>query len=396
MVFMGERCYKIHRIMFMAMGLWPYQKLFIWRIQTVIFFMIYSGCFLGQFMAFLTTTCDMDCFVKRFSYICINFIYIGSYYSFYFNSETIKQVLEHIQLDWKMFENSDAIKLFEEYLFGAYILSLFTYLIVPSSLLLFAALEYRPVILDAIIPMNVSRPRKTEVDFELLFFDKQEYFFLFIMAELFAITIGFFSLLVPGTFFVTLGRHCCATYKIASCLIENTAIVHMLQIPFGQKIQFMHQSICLSLYIHRRTFKFAKDLILSFDLWYFPLILICALSLSCFLFRLYNSITRFNDFHEMFVSCVILFGYLLYMFLANLLAQSYTEHSVEILKSTYDTLWYLAPLSIQKLFLIMQESIKAHSIAIGGLFALSMEGFSGLLTTAVSYFTVLHTIHSGS
>ncbi|EZA62176.1 hypothetical protein X777_05714, partial [Ooceraea biroi] len=90
---------------------------------------------------------------------------------------------------------------------------------------------------------------------------------------------------------------------------------------------------------------------------------------------------------------IIVFGYLLYMFVGNFLAQSYTDHSVELLEFTYDTLWYVAPLPIQKLFLIMQKAIKAHIVVLGGLFTLSIEGFSTLITSAVSYFTVIHTMH---
>jgi len=46
------------------------------------------------------------------------------------------------------------------------------------------------------------------------------------------------------------------------------------------------------------------------------------------------------------------------------------------LNFSYDTLWYVAPLPIQKLFLIMQKSIKSHKVILGGLFVACIEGFS--------------------
>jgi len=45
----------------------------------------------------------------------------------------------------------------------------------------------------------------------------------------------------------------------------------------------------------------------------------------------------------------------------------------------YDTLWYIAPLPIQKLFLIMQKTIKSHKIVVAGLFVPSIEGFSTVI-----------------
>ncbi|EZA50278.1 hypothetical protein DMN91_010193 [Ooceraea biroi] len=393
MVFIGERCYKLHRMMFIFMGLWPYQKPFIWRIQAVIFFMIFCGCFLFQFTPFLTTTCDIDCILKRYCYISICLVYLMSYYCFYFNSEMIKHALEHVQLDWKMFENSDAIKILEDYLHDSYILALCACAFLFTGMFTFLTVECGPVIFDVIIPINETRPRTVEIDLET-FIDKDKYFFVYIVEELLGLGTGLCTVVTTGTFLNMIGKHCCATYKIASCLIQNTVIVHTLQIPIDQKIQFMHRSICLSVYIHRRTMELINHLVVSLDLWYLPLLALAVLSLSCFLFRLYNAIMRFNDYYDIFVSSSLLNGYLLFTFLANFYGQAYTEHSIELIESTYNSLWYLAPLPIQKLFLIMQRSVKSHKIVMGGLFTLSIEGFSTLITSAVSYFTVIHAMHS--
>ncbi|XP_026828604.1 uncharacterized protein LOC105279255 [Ooceraea biroi] len=175
----------------------------------------------------------------------------------------------------------------------------------PTCVFILVMIECKPLILDIVIPMNVFRPRKTEMDFEF-FVDKEQYFFLYIMQEILTLVTGFYSILIPGTFFVTIGRHCCAIYKIASCLIANTAIVHT-QIPVAQKIQFMHRSICLSVHIHRRAMKFVKDLVQMIDLWYFPLFVICIASLSCLLFRLHITVMQTNDLHDIFMCCVLLY-----------------------------------------------------------------------------------------
>ncbi|XP_026828823.1 uncharacterized protein LOC105286028 isoform X2 [Ooceraea biroi] len=350
MVFAGARCFKLHRIMFMIVGLWPYQKTVIWQIQAVFFFGAYSCMLFSQFTPFLTTTCNMDCILKRFSIICITFVFILIYYSFYFNSEAVKQMVEHMHFDWKMFANSDAMKIFEEYLFESYIFAVslcFLYLLTSSFIMI---MESKPIILDVIAPMNESRPRKLDIDIEF-FVNEEQYFFFYLVLELSGLGIGTWSLLTTGTFLTTVTKHSCATYKIV---------------------------------------RFCKDIIPSFNMWYFPVVFIGVLSLSCVLFRLYNAIMQFNDLYDILVCNGVLVCYLLYMFMANFLAQSYTDHSVEVLESAYDTLWYVAPLPIQKLFLIMQNSIRSHKIVVGGLFVASIEGFSTLVTSAVSYFTVMH------
>ncbi|XP_026828798.1 uncharacterized protein LOC105285748 isoform X2 [Ooceraea biroi] len=378
MVFVGKRCFKLHRIMLMIIGLWPYQKPFIWRIQSVFFFSTYCCTLFFQLSTFVTMTCNMDCILKRFSYICICCVYILSYYAFYFNSEIVRKTLQHIQFDWKMFENSDIMNVFEEYLFEAYIFVFSALIFVILSAIIFTIFECRSIILDVIAPINESRPRKIEMDFEL-FVDQEQYFVLYLVQEILGGFIGGWAILTAATFLTTVMKHFCATYKIASYLIQNTVTVHTLHLPVAQRMQFMHRSICLSVYIHKRTLKFCKGLFFSFGLWYFPLLLICVLSLSCLLFRLYSALMQFNDLRDIIMSCAILFSYFVYMLMANFLAQSYTEHSVGLLKSTYDTLWYVAPLQIQNLFLIMQKSIRSHKIVVGGLFVASIEGFSTVI-----------------
>ncbi|EZA48237.1 hypothetical protein DMN91_010370 [Ooceraea biroi] len=393
MVFAGERCFMLHRILLIAMGLWPYQKPLIWKIQAVFFFSAYCSILFSQLLMFATIACNIDCTLKRFSYVCITIACIMSYYSFYFNSEIVKKALQHMQLDWKMFENSDAMKIFEEYLFESYIFMISANILGAVSGVFFMTIECRSIILDVIVPINKSRPRKVEMDLEL-FVDEEQYFFLYLAQELLGIGISAWSLVTTGTFLITIVKHLCATYKIVSYLIQNTVTIHTLQLPIVQRIQYMQRNICLSVYIHRRTLEFCKCLLLSFEMWYFPLLVICILSLSCLLFRLYNAIMQFNDLHDILMSCVFLLCYLIYMLMSNFLGQSYTEHSVKILESTYDTLWYIAPLPIQKLFLIMHKSIKSHKVVLGSLFVASIEGFSTLITTAVSYFTFMRAVRT--
>ncbi|EZA48228.1 hypothetical protein DMN91_009914 [Ooceraea biroi] len=389
MIFAGARCLKFHRTLLMIVGLWPYQKPFIWQIQTVFFFGAYCCMLFLQFTPFLTTTCNMECILKRFSYICITFIFMLNYYSFYFNSEVVKQMFGHMQFDWKLFENSDAMKIFEEYLSESYIFALFLCFLFVITVPLITIMEHRSIILDVIAPMNASRPRKREIDLEF-FVNEEQYFCFLLVLEGIGVGVGFWTLLTTGTFLITVAKHSCAAYKIVSNVMQNTVTIHTLQLPVVQRIQYMHRNICFSVYIHRRTMEFCKSLVLSFDMWYFPIVLIGVLSLSCILFRLYNAVMQFNGFIDILMSSGFLFGCFLYILMANFLAQSYTDHSVGVLQSTYDTLWYIAPLPTQKLFLIMQKCIRSHKVILGGLFIMSIEGFSTLVTTAVSYFTVMN------
>lgn len=84
----------------------------------------------------------------------------------------------------------------------------------------FLSIECRAVILDIIIPMNESRSRELEIEFES-FLDKQQYFFLYLILEILGAGIGVSTIITTGTFLVMISKHYCAAHKIArlTCMI---------------------------------------------------------------------------------------------------------------------------------------------------------------------------------
>lgn len=78
----------------------------------------------------------------------------------------------------------------------------------------FTLFECSPVILDAVAPMNVSRPRTIELFFEL-FIDKEQYFFVYLTYEILVMTIGIGTMVTTGLFLLVVGSHSCAEFKIA-------------------------------------------------------------------------------------------------------------------------------------------------------------------------------------
>lgn len=78
---------------------------------------------------------------------------------------------------------------------------------------IFIFIEFIPVILDAVAPLNESRPRNLKVPYEL-FIDDQ-YYILYAISEIITVTVGIWSTITTCTFLITMGGHCCATFKIA-------------------------------------------------------------------------------------------------------------------------------------------------------------------------------------
>ncbi|KAG7213140.1 hypothetical protein KM043_002455 [Ampulex compressa] len=86
--------------------------------------------------------------------------------------------------------------------------------------------------------------------------------------------------------------------------------------------------------------------------------------------------TTESHFDETFITAVFLLLHYAYCFYINYLGQKMIDSSTEIFKTTYDTHWYMAPVTIQKsLILIIQRSMESVKLLVGNIFVASFEGF---------------------
>ncbi|XP_019696747.1 uncharacterized protein LOC109503776 isoform X3 [Harpegnathos saltator] len=387
MVFAGQRYYDIYRIMLTKIGLWPYQKPSI--LQTVFFFSAYISFILFQLTVFLTTKCDFGDVINIFSYILPSFAYFIFYNCFYFNTNEIKQLLEQIKMDWNTVEDSE-MRILEKYAVGSRTISLILVSVLTFGGVVLIIVEMLPVILDVIAPMNVSRPRKITVDFEM-FLDQQQYFYVYLIHEIVVVMVGFSTIVATGSLLLAFLTHSCATYKIASILIGNIVTKQTFEIPTDQKTREMYRRITRAVFMQRKAIQFTKFLINSVDKWFFVLMGTGVLSLSCNLLRFLTAVTVLKEISNAIISSGVVFGHFAIMFIGNFIGQIVTDHSAGMFTAVCNTTWYLAPLPIQKMLLfVMQYSLKANTVMVGGIFIASLEGFSTLVTTSISYFTMLY------
>ncbi|EZA46821.1 hypothetical protein X777_01186 [Ooceraea biroi] len=106
---------------------------------------------------------------------------------------------------------------------------------------------------------------------------------------------------------------------------------------------------------------------------------------------LFQTVSSGHNVEEFVVHFSCLSILLLYLFLANYAAQEIIDHYNHIFITVYSIQWYAASICIQKMILfLLQRGAKAFNLNLGGLFIGSLETAGMLLSTSVSYFTVLY------
>lgn len=74
-------------------------------------------------------------------------------------------------------------------------------------------MNFLPIILDIVVPLNKSRPRQLLYVTEY-FIDREKYFFLLLLHEILVISIGSIIVIATGTITMAYAQHTCGMLKI--------------------------------------------------------------------------------------------------------------------------------------------------------------------------------------
>ncbi|XP_011861324.1 PREDICTED: uncharacterized protein LOC105558322 isoform X2 [Vollenhovia emeryi] len=186
--------------------------------------------------------------------------------------------------------------------------------------------------------------------------------------------------------------HACGLLKIASYRIEHAINVENVQdISPLKKEYVMCTRIMQAVHIQLKALKFANYIVSSFATMYFVLIILGVATVSIYMFRFFQNLQTNGDWPEIFIILTMLGGHFAYMFIANYRAQEISDHCNNLFYATYNSMWYVAPLRVQKLILfLLQYGTKNFTIILGGIYVGSLEGFATILSTSLSYFMVMY------
>ncbi|XP_025073067.1 uncharacterized protein LOC112552302, partial [Pogonomyrmex barbatus] len=229
-----ERYYKIYRIIFKILGLWPYQQSYLTRLHNLVFASILLTFIIAQ-------------------------------------ADDLKQLLEQIKDDWNSLKDKLEISIIEEY---AYDMRLFVVAITSKNInyynifcqvlsviilvftcfaLFFCIIfESLPLILDVVLPLNESRQFHS-VTITEYFVNEEKYIYYIVLHELLTGIIGTILLIGILLLIVMYMMHACALFKIASYRIENTIEKNVLMIPSPRKEDLLYRKIVYAVVMHQRA-----------------------------------------------------------------------------------------------------------------------------------------------
>ncbi|XP_070159397.1 uncharacterized protein [Polyergus mexicanus] len=252
MISIEDRYFSLNRVLLLIVGLWPYQKSKLARLQFICFFSILITFIIFQLTTFITLKCTANFIIKvlslAFGFICITI----KYYSFFINSETVRDLMEQFQRIYNNLEDINEIAIIEKYGRNArYYTATLTILFVCSIFVPMSALIW-PDILQIISSTNTSRPRQLQVSSEY-FVDQEKYFYYLLLHINAAACIGLTSAVATGTMLIAYLQYICGMFTIASYRVQNAIKIQISQDIIVRNKKLAHSRIKSAVDIHRKA-----------------------------------------------------------------------------------------------------------------------------------------------
>ncbi|KAF3054244.1 Odorant receptor 290 [Nylanderia fulva] len=386
MICLETQYLNINRILLLLLGLWPYQRSLLTKVQLILFVGIVTTFTICQFTTLITSECTLDFIFKVLSSAFFCSCLLIKYNSFWINADVLRSSLKQLQDVYNEINDENEIAIIQKYGNKAKTITILLLTLGMFCVLIFILLQMWPYIHDIVLT-NKSLSVYHSVYFEIeLFIDKEKYFYIFMLLYYSASCVGALAIIGTGTMLITYFQHTCAMFSIASYRIEQA--ISILQKNNLKNERKSCEEIIRAVNIHCKAMALCHFLMSNFVGSYFLLIMAGMISLSSNLLRI---VSLNNNMEQLVISIILVIILYVYLFVSNHVGQEIMDHNDYVFVTVYNVNWYMAPLHIQRMILfLLQRGTKSFNLNLGGIFVPSMKSAASLTSTSISYFTVLY------
>ncbi|XP_071637923.1 uncharacterized protein [Temnothorax longispinosus] len=341
---------SLNRFLLLTVGLWPYQQSKLVQLQFTLLFSVLATYILGQ----------------------------------------IKCLLEQLQHNCNELTDENEINIIKQYAIYAKRYTIAFTLVVIFLAIILVLYPIWSRVFYTLLSINETRARISPLLVTEYFVGKR-YFYLIFFHTNAAFFIGLIATTAIGSMLLMYLQHACGMFRITCYRIARTMTPETLQKNNLQNEYLIYKGLICAVDMHRKAMKFSNSTISRFKIMFALLIITFVMCGSLNGFLIFQMISFECNIEELSLRLIFMMYLLTYMFVANYIGQEIMDHNDNVFVTVYNVQWYVAPLLIQKMILfLLQRGTKTFTMNIAGLFVGSLKGAATLLSTAVSYFTVLH------
>ncbi|XP_039307234.1 odorant receptor 13a-like [Solenopsis invicta] len=252
----------------------------------------------------------------------------------------------------------------------------------------FTSMSLIPHILDIVSSLNESRPILPPYR-GYYFVDMREYFFEIFWHSVVAWQIVMVGIISHDCLFVTFVEHVCSKFAITGFHYKHLfqdCRNKMKSTPSMNPDATDFKRVAFLVRKHREALELAQLLEDTFTIPLAMQIFIATIGMSITLLQITE---KTSDNLEAMRYVFYVGGQLIHLFFLSFEGQRLIDHSLQIRNKMYSSCWYKASTRLQKMImLVMMKSLHPSFLSAGKIYIFSLQSFTSVLQTSMSYFTV--------
>ncbi|XP_035737531.1 odorant receptor 13a-like isoform X1 [Vespa mandarinia] len=403
--------YKVLQFFMRICGLWPYQSFYAKYFFIIMTIFLCEGVLIGQLLEIVQVRNELNEVIDCIPNILIS-IFVGiEFLGLIFNSKKVKKCIDRIAKDWQYLSSNTEIELLKSHTVQGRKLAI--------GYLFYMSLTGFMFMLQPILILSLNSDNSTNIQSTIPYrvqygIDIEKYYYEILFHSYISVLSHMLILSSINLIYITFIQHACGLFSVIGYKLEHIGDEKNLNDdPNVKKIDDNNYRIaldCLRKHIKviefvstlnyfvsfksnlkLQFYRFSEDIDASFSVSYFfglgLFMSILAVSGTQVLLHS-DHIIEAVRYACLFISILIQFYWLCWQ------AQRLLNYSNVPYDSAIQGRWYYTSTRCKRtLILIMIRSLKPCEITAGNLITFSIETFSSVLRTSMSYFTVLQSMH---
>ncbi|XP_039307229.1 odorant receptor 13a-like isoform X1 [Solenopsis invicta] len=382
--------YSLVKKLSLLCGQWPYQKPVTRLFCLILMTLSTLSMIIPQIAKFVTCDGNLQCILQTMSAYLLTTITLVKLYTCYFNRCKMKVLIDQLFVDWDELETPEEYEILKKYASNGRRYSLGYSLYYYFGVYVFVSMSLVPQVLDVVSPLNQSRPI-LPVYPGYYFIDERKYFFYIYTHAMMAWEIAVTVIVSHDCMLLIYIEHVCSIFTLVGFRFEQLIYNDAMKILHSHTSDaYLRKHIAFSVYTHRKALKFAQ---LIGDTFSLTLTIQLALNTVMISITLLQVTQQQADILQLIRYVMYVVGQLVHLFCLSFEGQKLIDHSLQTRDKIYNSLWYETPPKSQKMLLfVMQKSLQPIFLSASKIYIFSMENFTMIMQTSMSYFTVLSSL----
>ncbi|XP_063981829.1 odorant receptor 9a-like isoform X2 [Diachasmimorpha longicaudata] len=384
--FWDQPYYWLTKTVLRATGYWPYQSPRERIVCRTILYFLYWIQVIPEIVVVVRHAGDADLVMETLSSFLIAIGAIANMCTFVFYADKsfqIRDLLEQIKENWKIFPKNNGLPLLHQYSQSGRIRSIVYAAYLWAACLVFVSEPIHFRLIRLFIPSNKTIPMGFAIPVDYGPLNTEKHYYTILVVDSISIFAIVTLIIAADVLLFVYSHHACGLLTALGFAIENLP-VDGAPSRHTKDDEYQYMKNCVIL--HSRFIQFS-DTIEEIFCWNFFMTI--GLNMIVISMTAFQVVTNLNTLSRLFKTLVFAVASVMHLFIQCYMSQQIIDHSLDIEQSLMNAPWYHAKSRTKQLmqFMMMRSQVPCQLTA-GRMMLMSLDTFSSVIRTSVSYFMV--------